>query len=232
MRLLLPTIILPNDLTHLLKMNISAHISSDDHPAVKLINENKALFMILDRTLKDFKEQKIGLSKLFTALGWGNFKDRWTFIYIYKTIYGHFPDESDLDLIQDIKKIEERFMTLQAQGSSRLYLLGFYLKMINLEHKKANTEAEDDYWLIPEIIDDIIREHSFKSEKADWLLLSLWQFCHFLGADKVIQIVKEEKPYEMLFAYLTEPQRYQFINNLLAYGASINDDEIFVSKKV
>jgi hypothetical protein len=232
MRLLLPTVSLPHDLIHLLKMNISPNMSGEEHPAVKAIGENKPLFMILERSLKDLKEKKIGLGKLFNGLGWSNFKDRWSVLYIHKSLYGSFPDELDLDLAEDIKKLDVRFSRLQLLGNSRIYLLGLYLKMINLEHKKLNADAEDDYWVIPETLDQIFVSHAFKSDKADWLVLSMWQFLHFLGAEKILQVKDEGKPYEMLFAYLTEPQRYQFINNLLAYGASINDSEIFVSKKV
>jgi hypothetical protein len=232
MRLLLPKITMPSDLNDLLKENVSQQILNPEHLVVKAIRKNRPLQIILEDSFRSIDENQLGLEKMMSAFGWNHFKLRWCSIYIFKTIFDFYPNEIDLDLVADIEAFEQRFQGLSAVGHSRVFLLGFYLKLINLHYKKNNPEVSDDEWFIPELVDNICRDYFVKSEKPDWLILTLWHFVKFLGVDKVKPFLSQPQSYQLLFAYLTEPQRYQLVNNLLVYGASISEPQFFLYEKV
>jgi hypothetical protein len=207
-------------------------INDPEHPVIKFIRGKRQLQILLDDAFKNSDEYQMGLEKLVSSLGWTHFKNRWSSLYVFKMIFDNYPNEVDLELVVDVIKFEERFQSISALTHSRVFLLGFYLKMVNLYFKKNNPEITDDEWAIPTTVDEILTSHVVKTEQPDWLILCLWHFCHFLGAEKVKPLLAGDNAYAMLFAYLTEPQRYQLVNNLLAYGCAIQEPEFFTFEKV
>jgi hypothetical protein len=73
------------------------------------------------------------------ALGWSNFRDRMASMYIYKSIHGTFPKHTSMDLVEDIKQLEARFSNNGVTSYSRIFMLGFYLRLANIQIQKREN---------------------------------------------------------------------------------------------
>lgn len=227
-KLHLPHVLLPAEYVSLLKANLA--VVSTPAPIFDVIRPNQALYMTLENAFKDFDDGR-GLEKTMMALGWPNFRDRMGSIYIYKKIYGHYPVSTSMELMEEIKLLEQRFFNHSVHGHSRLFLLGFYLKMANfqIQHRENNQFLEIK---IPEEISPLLKLSQGRSEKVDWLILILTHFLQALGDKLVINALMTGKKFEDLYELMTPDSRKMMFENLLAYGASINEPDVFLYEKI
>ncbi|MCM2349081.1 MAG: hypothetical protein NDI69_03610 [Bacteriovoracaceae bacterium] len=227
-KLHLPHVLLPAEYVSLLKANLA--VVPTPAPIFDVIRPNQALYMTLENAFKDFDDGR-GLEKTMMALGWPNFRDRMGSIYIYKKIYGHYPVSTSMELMEEIKLLEQRFFNHSVHGHSRLFLLGFYLKMANfqIQHRENNQFLEIK---IPEEISPLLKLSQGRSEKVDWLILILTHFLHALGDKLVINALMTGKKFEDLYELITPDRRKMMFENLLAYGASINEPDVFLYEKI
>ena len=159
-----PFVNLPQEFVTLLKSNLS--VTNSAAPIFEILRTNPALISILDNAFKEFNDGR-GLEKVMTALGWANFRERVASVYIYKSIYGNFPSKTDMELVEDIKLLENRFTDHSVNSYSRLFLLGFYIRLANLEIQNR----EDNKFLeikIPNEIGSLLKLSQGRSQRADW----------------------------------------------------------------
>jgi hypothetical protein len=224
----LPHVILPTEFITLLKMNLS--ITTSAAPIFDVFRPNPAAYMVMEKAFSEFDDGR-GLEKTMLALGWSNFRERVASIYIYKAIHGQFPAKTSMDLVEDTKNLEARFNGHSVNSYSRAFLLGFYLQLANIQIQKR----ENNRFLeikVPEEVGAFLSISQGRSEKIDWLILITMHFLFAMGDKMLLNALHSGKKFDDLYALLTEDQRRNMLDNLLAYGASIQETEIFLYDKV
>lgn len=227
-KLLLPHIILPAEFVQLLKSNITA---STPLPEIfDVLKKNQALYGVLEKAFKGFDDGR-GFEKTVVALGWANFRDRLASVYVYRNIHGQFPHSTSMDLVDDIKQLENRFANHGVHGYARVFLLGFYLRLANLQIQKRENNKFLEIKL-PEELSVLLRLSQGRSERIDWLILIILHLHNSLGDKMLLSALTAGRKFEELYPLMSSDARKQMMDNLLAYGASINETDIFVYDKV
>jgi hypothetical protein len=227
-KLILPFVKLPQEFLTLLKSNLALTHSTET--IYELLHSRPALHLILKKAFAEFDDGR-GLDKTMRALGWANFRERLGSIYLYKSIYGDYPQKTDMGLVEEIRHFEQRFSEHSIHGFSRLYMLGFYLKLANIDlQNRANNHLTEIK--VPEEVSFVLKLSQGRSDKIDWLILSILHFIHFLGPELLINSLVSGKKFNDLYDLVNENDRKIMEQNLLAYAASINEGEIFLYEKV
>ncbi len=221
----LPAIVLPSEFVALLKSNNAGHASA---LRTNLVN-SPGLGMVLERAFSEFDEHHIGLEKVMDLLGWAHFRDRMASVYVFKTLHGSFPAKTDMQLVEDIVQLESRFSERAPSGDSRLFLLGLYLKLVNLSRL---SDAPEQSITIPASVEKVLLLSQVRTERLDWLLLLCWHLGEFLGTQELIQAINAHTPWPALYARLSDEQRFQLVSNLLSYGASIQEEDPFLYERI
>jgi hypothetical protein len=227
-KLYLPHVILPTEFVTLLKTNIA--VTTTSAPIFDVIRPNQAIYCVLENAFKEFDDGR-GLEKTMIALGWSNFRDRMASIYVYKAIYGEFPSTTSMDLVDEIKQLEHRFSNHGVHSFSRLFLLGFYLKMASLESRRRQNNEFIDI-KIPEELGIFLKISQGRSERIDWLILITLHLLNGLGDKLLMNALISGKKFEDLYPLLNTEIRQDMLNNLLAYGASIGESDVFLYEKI
>ncbi len=227
-KIYLPHVILPAEFLSLLKTKIS--VSTSSTPIFDIIKPNQALYCVLEKAFKEFDDGR-GLEKTMIALGWANFRDRMASIYVYKSIYGNFPNKTSMDLVEDIKHLEVRFSNHSVTSSSRLFMLGLYLKLANIETQRKENNKYIDI-KIPEELTSFLKVSQGRTEKIDWLILTTMHLLHGLGDKLLMNGLISGKKFSELYNLMPPELRKNMMDNLLAYGASIGEQEVFLYEKI
>jgi hypothetical protein len=226
----LPFVKMPQEFITLLKSNLSVTPSSPA-PIFDVIRPNPALYRVLEVAFAEFDDGR-GIEKLMLALGWPNFRDRMASVFIYKSLFGDYPSKTSMELIEDLKQIEQDFSDHSVHGYSRIFMLGFYFKLANFKIRSRPEFAKNQEINIDPGIPSILKLSQGRTEKLDWLYLIVIHLVQALGHEKVKKAIGEGRKLEELYAELEREQREQMLHNLLAYGASINEPDIFLYEKV
>jgi hypothetical protein len=227
-KLILPHVIMPTEFVSLLKTNLS--ITTSPAPVFDVIRPNRAIYAILERAFKEFDDGR-GVEKTMIALGWSNFRDRMASLYIYKSIYGNFPNNTSMELVEEVKELENRFAGHGVHSLSRTFLLGFYLKLANIQiQKRSNNKFLEIK--IPEEIGYFLKLSQGRSEKIDWLILIIVHLLNGLGDKLLMNALASGKKMDDLYNLLTPDYRKVMMDNLLAYGTSIGEPDIFIYDKI
>lgn len=227
-KIYLPHVILPSEFLSLLKTNIS--VSTSPATVIDVVKPNQALYCVLEKAFKEFDDGR-GFEKTMVALGWANFRDRMASIYVYKSIYGNYPNKTSMDLVEDIKQLEVRFTNHSVTSISRLFMLGFYLKLANLETQRKENNKYIEI-KIPDELVNYLRVSQGRTEKIDWLLLTTWHLLNGLGDKLMMNALVSGKKFSELYNLLAPELRKNMMDNLLAYGASIGEPEVFLYEKI
>lgn len=224
----LPYVKMPSEFVNLLKSNLSA--SSPSSAIFDVIRPNRALYSILEEAFHEFDDGR-GLEKVMGALGWASFRDRMGSIFVYKSVHGNWPSRTNMELVEEIKVLEARFAEHGVHGYSRLFLLGLYLKLANLKLQSSQNNHFLEIQL-PEEVDSILKLGLGRAERIDWLILITAHLTLALGGKTVMNSMVSGKKFDELYALMTTEARAQMHRNLLVYGASINEPDVFLYEKV
>ncbi len=227
-KLLFPHVILPKELTQLLKSNLNANSSG---PIFEILKVNRGLYEMLDIAFKEFNDGR-GLEKTMVALGWANFRDRLASLYIYKAIHGKFPTRTDMGLVEDIQRLENRFSEMSVSGHSRAFLLGFYLKLAQIRTQELEKNKFLEYQLPVELLVTLLKISPARSERIDWLILMLLHFAEALGDKMLINALMSEKSFDEIYELMDDSDKRRMHENFLSYGMSIHEPEIFLYEKI
>jgi hypothetical protein len=220
-----PFVSLPEHFTRLLVSNIQN--STQNNTNLELyINENKELNVLVRRIFRDIDPDGF-LGKILSISGWIGIRNRLAAVYIEYAMTGKFPETANLALVTDIINIENKLRHFTPLGFSRAFLLGFYAKM-SLIHVKKSSDGKDPLIIRDEHF-EFMKWSKAKSIRVDWLILQLIQYDHFLGTIRMNALLESGVRYESLFALLSPEEQKVMMDNCMVYGASINDQEIFLS---
>ncbi len=227
-KLQLPHVILPAELVTLLKFNIPTSLAPET--ILQTLRTNPALFLLLEQTMAEFHGGR-SLEKALTALGWPGFRDRLASLYIYKAVHGVYPAVTYPELVEEIHSLELRFGAFGTSGNSRVFLLGMYLKLSNL--KLLNEAAGKFFELqIPLGVDAILRQTQGRSEKLDWLLLIVTHLQESLGEPTLSRMLLAGEKIDGIYPLLSPGDRQRMFKNLLTYGASIREPDMFLDDRI
>lgn len=224
----LPFIHLPLEFLTLLKTNLS--VTTSPAPIFDVIRPNRALYYTLEKAFSEFDDGR-GLEKTMMALGWANFRDRTGSLYVYKAIHGEYPKTTNMELVEDIKFLEQKFNDHSVNSYSRLFLLGFYLRLANLQIQRR----ENNQYLeikVPDSVGQILRLTQGRTEKIDWLILIIMHLVDALGDKMLMNAIISGKKFEELYDLMSTDARLRMSDNLLAYGASIREPDTFLYEKI
>lgn len=221
-----PTISLPEYFTRLLVSNIQNSTQSNTNLEL-YINENREMNALVKRLFKDIDPDGF-LGKILSISGWPGIRNRLAAVYLEHAMTGKFPDQANLNLVSDIINVENKLRHFTQPGFSRAFLLAFYAKMSLIHVRKMSDSRELSPLVIKDEHIELMKYSKSKSVRIDWLMIQLIQYENFFGIDRLNELLKAQTRYEALFSLLTEGEQSQMIDNCLNYGASINDQEIFV----
>ena len=222
-----PYISLPEYYTRLLVSNIQNNSQMNNNLEL-YINENKELNALVKKIFRDIDPDGF-LGKILSISGWIGIRNRLAAIFLENAMTGKFPETANLNLVSDIIAVENKLRHFTPPGSNRAFLLAFYAKM-SLIHIKLKSDSRE---LSPLIIKDehieFMKLSKAKSQRIDWLMIQLIQYEHFLGLERLNDLLKSETRYASLFSLLSREEQQQMMNNFMTYGASIFDNEIFTN---
>ena len=221
-----PTISLPEYFTRLLVSNIQNSTQTNTNLEL-YINENKEFNALVKRIFRDIDPDGF-LGKIVSISGWPGIRNRMAAVFIEHALTGKFPDQANLSLVSEILNVENKLRHFTQPGFSRAFLLGFYAKMSIIHVRNMSDSRELSPLVIKDEHIELMKLSKSKSVRIDWLMLQLIQYENFFGIERLTQLLNSGTRYEALFSLLTEDEQSQMINNCLNYGASINDQEIFV----
>jgi hypothetical protein len=227
-KFIFPYVHLPSEFVMLLKSSLT--LSNSGAPVLDVLRPNKALYSVLKTSFMEFDERK-NLEKILLALGWPNFRDRMASLYIHKIIYGAYPSRTNIELVEEISAIENRFRDFSVNSYSRLFLLGFYIKLANFQ-MQSSIEFDSAPLLIPDELEKILQYSRGRSERIDWLIILIIHLLNDLGIDSLCEKLKAGMKFDELYQIMSQDSKELMANNLLAYGASIQEPDFFLYDKV
>lgn len=217
---------LPYQFTSLLRANIQIGGQSLNNIR-SFINSQRSMVILINLIFQDLGK-KMELGSIIKAVGWTGFRDRMTNAYVDYAINGEFPTQPNIHNISSIIDLEEELKPFTVAGYSRGFLLGFYLRMAQIQFEKKGK----DFSVLTDELIKILKLSKIKIVKVDWMLLTLYHLEGYLGRDLLLEEISKGQKFEKLYEKLTEDQRSVMMGNLLSYGYSIGDHEIFYSKTV
>lgn len=217
---------LPYQFTSLLRGNMQVGGNSLDNIRV-FINSQRSMVVLINLIFQDLGK-KLEIGSIIKAVGWTGFRDRITNAYVDYALTGEFPSKPNIHNISSIIDLEEDVKPYTVAGFSRGYLLGFYLRMAQIQMEQTGK----DFSIVTDELIKILKLSKIKIVKVDWLLLSLYHLEGYLGRDLLLSEIDKGVRFEKLYEKLTEDQMSVMMGNLLSYGYSIGDHEIFYSKTV
>lgn len=227
-KLHLPYVKLPKEYTVLLKSNLSTVTSPAQ--VFDSLRPNQALYRVLEVAFKEFDDGR-GVEKLVTGLGWPNFRERMASLYVYKAIYGDYPSKTNMDLVEDIRRLEGAFNDHGVHGYSRLFLLGFYIRLANIQ-TQTGTQNHFAEVTVPDHVKTLLRLSQGRSEKIDWLILVLMHLAESIGVEHLSRLISTGSKFDDLYTLMPPESRESMHRNLLAYGASVGEPDFFLYEKV
>ncbi len=236
----IPTVVLPSDFVDLLKTNVQ---KSNDvvskilefeslRPGtiLKYVNILKLQMDHLDthtkfKSLEDLEQ----LKQTIKTIGWQNVKKELALYYIWKATSDQAKFEISKESIRadvtDIVNLENKFRNNVRESNSRIFLLGFYLKMVKAQIYHTETgAAKYEFTISEEFVEFLINNLKGKTNKIDWFALMAWMFFDTIDNNLT------KCPYETLYQQLNKQDKTDFINNVINYSCSI--DEEMGSKEV
>ena len=226
-----PIVYIPDGLTWLLDTHFNNSKKSFNTISDAIFN-NTFIKIQITKLFKQYMKES-SIDSLLTSLGWKGLRDRLASMYLYHFENGAFPNLLSTDNVEDILDFENKFSTAFPDGNSRVFVLGMFFKLCELSSKKDDADNWKSYLSVSDSLLKVIRLGEQKVVKPDWLILTLIHLESYLGADKLYSLVTEHKGnFYKLLALLNEEQKEEMVQNFLRYGASIDEDEIFLFEKV
>lgn len=220
-----PYVSLPEYYTRLLTSNIQNTTLVNNNLEL-YINENKELNALVKRIFKDIDPDGF-LGKILSISGWIGIRNRLAAVFLEHAMTGKFPEVANLGLVTDLLNVENKLRHFTPLGFNRVFLLAFYAKMSLIKIKMSSDSREFSPLIIKDEHIEFMKLSKAKSVRIDWLMLQLIQFEHFLGLERMNDLLKAETRYASLFSLLSDEEQTQMMDNFMAYGASIYDTDIF-----
>lgn len=227
--MLYPYVNLPDHYTQLLRVNMQSS-GKNFNELQYYIAEHKGLYLQFRKVFDDI-DSSGNVSKILKSLGWYGVRDRFACLYIEKLINGEFPKVIQTGNCFGLLGLEDRLKPFCISGYSRGFLLGLYFKMASIELSIAGDSSGSELINIDEVY-EVLALSTSRTIKIDWVVILIQHLILFLGKDEVVELVRAGGKYQDIYDLLTEAQKQIYMNNLMAYGASINEKDIFISDRI
>lgn len=218
---------MPNHFTRFLQADM--HIASKSYNLFKSeVYNNPSINSLFNLAFRDI-DPNLDVDMVMKSMGWEGFRNRLTCQYLNYANTGNFNQSVDENLCSEILHFEKVLRKYSVSGYSRGFQLGFYLKLWSKkpENLKSNARITDLVDLTGVLIEILDRTKS-KVIAIDWVVVVLSQLLNFLNKDIVMSLFTDEMTYIDLYQILDVHQKRNIMSNLLSYGSSINDQEIFI----
>ncbi len=225
-----PVLNLPDELVYLLKSNLTS-VELQNKIVLEKINQNYALVQLLEGLFQEYDTQK-RLPQALKKISWSHFRDQFASIYVYHQVHGRFPKEINLEMVRDIQAFEDKISDFSLHSNSRAFLLGFYLKISQVILRQQLGDATITLVELPKEVIGLLSLSTAHSEKVDLLIILVWHLNQFLGIEILTKLIKSGTSYLEIFEGLKKEQQEIMVDNFLAYGCSINENEIFLNERV
>lgn len=193
--------------------------------------ENPDLKFLLTRAVKDV-DPEARLERVINSIGWLGLRDRIAAMYLQRKQLGQYPFIPDINLAKDLNLFEQRTKDYCVDGYGRAYLFAFYFKMTMFEAIETGQQNSVSEEFVTKNILDLLKLAKAKVIHIDWLLIILQHFNLSWGEEVVRQKLQAKASWKDLYSLLNSVQQKNLIENLLAYGASIGETELFVSELI
>jgi hypothetical protein len=226
-----PIVYVPDGITWLLKTHFNNSNKSYSIITDAIFN-NPFIKIQISKLFKQYMKED-SIQSLLSSLGWKGLRDRLASMYLYHYENGVFPHLLSTDNVEEILEFEKKFISIFPDGNSRVFILGMFFKLCELSSKKENANNLQTYLAVSDSLLKIIELGGQKVIKPDWLILTLIHLESYLGYDELhSQVLATKGNFYKLVALLNDEQKEEMMQNFLRYGASIDEDEIFLYEKV
>ena len=231
MNLILPVCPIPEELGWILQ----SHFHNNRSSYVRITDEvydSPFLKLMVPKLFGQYMKGN-NMESMLNALGWNGFRDRLTSIYIYKALKGEFPTEIDINCIEDIKNFENELIDFAPEGHSRIFMLAVYLKLCEVRLTNEHQYIQEKLLSVKPVLKRVLELGTQKSIRADWLILTLMNIAEIVDEEVLIKTISDHKGnFYKILGLLKEEEKEKVMTNLLAYGASINENEMFIYDRV
>ena len=176
-----------------------------------------------------------GTTALEASLVWKGIKglrDRLCELYLSKLETGKFLEEVELGHTLDVQDFEGRFERFSTLGNFRIFLLGMYLKMKDLESEKLYGQATS-FMAVPYEVDEILVDTKAKVQKLDWTILILSSLLKYWDKEELMKAGEVGgKGITEKILKLSDKNKMTFFNDIATYGHALNEKDFFLYQKV
>lgn len=205
---------LPEELLHLLQSNMNGSLAHYNG-FLQYLHSHPYLAALVEKSFRDVDE----LARpdiIFKSLGWDGIKER-LFELFFKKRYGDVTPDIILDALETVSR---QYSPFTVDGFSRHLILFFYINTIEREDEIIVSFNE---FLINSETLDYLRFFKQRVLKIDIILLSLFVFEKYLGR-KVLLTELQNGDYDSIYLKLNQEQKKDYIEVLLHYSFSVDDD--------
>ncbi len=223
-----PYISLPEYFTLFLRSNMQS--TGENYSGMNSYAQSSPpLQMIFKKFFKDIDlDGKPSL--ILKSIGWFGVRNRLADIFLDYHLKDEFSYQGKgLTHTKEIIALENDLVKHSVEGYNRAFLLGFYFQMAKIGAQKVQKKTS--FFQGEELI-MLLEKAQSKSVKIDWLMVLLAHFSHFMGAEELGPYLNSKAGISLLLECLEDDHKKIFYQNMLNYGASINDPEIFCGKIV
>lgn len=226
-----PLIKLPEPLAMICQMSLKNTKTCHEEIST-LIEKDTFLDLFVQQAFQELRLNG-GAMGLLNHLGWQKFRNYLAEAYLYYARHGRYPKKIVLDEVRYVLQIEQRFEFLFSETSSRVFLLGLYLKLCKIEMENSKRQYDVSFRDIPKEVETILKTGKSKSEVPDWLVVIVWSFYTKHGKSKCLEYFSTYKGniFEIM-NQITVEDHNDFITDLLSYGYATYDTDLFTAQKV
>ena len=150
--------------------------------------------------------------------------------YITKEVEGHYPSSVLTDNIVSVEMFEDTLSPISVSSNSRAFLLGFYLKMVEVKYPENFI---NEPLKVPKSVIEILLTSTHKNIRIDWLILIVWHMVEYYGRSRFEELMKKYgNDFDNLYLSMNEPSRMKMTQNMLAYGSSIKDYDTLLFERI
>ncbi|MBT3236718.1 MAG: hypothetical protein HN353_12250 [Bdellovibrionales bacterium] len=189
-------------------------------------NTNSAFYAIVSKFFCQIDPQ-VRVKEIVKILGWHRFRNQLATLFIHYQQYGSYPDQLEMDLSSDLTIFEEKIRDYTLPDNSRAFLLAFYLSMSSLSLQDGNEG--NTHLIIPERTLALLSHFNRRIERVDWVIILLIHFNEFLGEENILRLLQDGASYQEIYQMLANREKRILLGNLLSYGFSINESDVFIN---
>jgi len=174
---------------------------------------------------------QMSMNKDLEIYGWQELRNRLSELYLSKLLFGHYINHASKDLVDELKKFEDHFYKFTINGFSRVFLLGLFLKMHNIQLQDKENNGNFHFELHPKII-DLLKISKVKIVKIDYLILLLHHLIELTSFEMTYEWISSKLSFDEIFVKLSPDIQRVIHHNFLSYSSSISEPDFFIYNKV